>query len=166
MLALPLPEFMSDDEDAVHLLVDTSRYPIHELDSEAARRLITTCREAWVAKGSVSLPGFIKCDVIGPMCNEVSDLPSFRRLYTASAYTKAFDEKGESFPDSHPAKRLLQMDIHAVAGDQLPRSLMLRKLYDSPQLARFFARVLELEQDQVYQYADPWQCLNVRVLDM
>ena len=50
---------------------------------------------------------------------------------------------------------------HAVAGDRIPPSLMLRQLFDSVPLARFFARVLGLEQDHVYQFADPWQCLNV-----
>ena len=159
---VPLPGFARVEDDALSALVDLDRYPIHRLDSDAGQKLIAECRYAWATKGSVSLPGFIRERVREPMFREVSDLPAFRRLYTASAYAKGFEDVGNHFPESHPAMRQLQMDIHAVAGDLVPPNLMLRQLYDSPQLARFFARVLSLEQEHVYQYADPWQCLNVR----
>merc|ERR1712216_422832 len=117
------PGFTSDLKDAFCELVDLERYPIHELDSPACRKLIADCQQSWQQHGSVSLPGFIRESLRAQMSHEVSDLPAHRRLYTQTAYTKTGAETNE-FGPSHPANRLLQMDIHAVAGDKLPGTLM------------------------------------------
>lgn len=138
--------------------------PLDDLDSPKCAKIIADGQRRWREVGSVSLPGFVREEMREPMARECSDLEAFRRLYTASAYTKTLEAKQglrEELGPSHPANRLLQMDIHAVAGDLLPRTLMLRQLYDSPQLARFFARVLGVDQETVYQYHDPWQCINL-----
>ena len=143
---LRLPALARDDGGHVlRRLVDLNRYPVDRLDTPACHDLIADCRAAWQQRGSVTLPGFIREAVREEMCAEVTGLPAHRRLYTHQIVTG----------------RTVQMDVHAVAGDRIPRSLMLRQLFDSVQLARFFARVLGLEQDHVYQFADPWQCLNV-----
>mmetsp|Transcript_62719 Transcript_62719/g.173850 ORF Transcript_62719/g.173850 Transcript_62719/m.173850 type:complete len:316 (+) Transcript_62719:76-1023(+) len=159
---LSLPDFVDDKDDVFATIVDLSRYPIDRLDSPACQALIADCSRAWAEKGLVSLPGFIKEDMLGPMTTEVSNLQANRRLYAESAYAKGDDGISAAWPADHPSNRLLQTDIHAVAGDLLPPSLMIRKLYDSRQVARFFARVLALER--VYQYGCPWQCLNVHYM--
>ena len=144
---LRLPELSCDDDgvEILRQLVDLNRYPVDRLDSAACGALIERCHADWLARGSVTLPGFIREEVRERMCAEVSGLPAFRRLYTHQIITD----------------REVQMDVHAVAGDQIPAHLLLRKLYDSTQLARFLARLLSLRQHHVFQFACPWQCLNV-----
>ena len=52
------------EDPTIANIVDTARYPIHELDGTQAAATIAKARAAWETYGEVSLPGFIRADVL------------------------------------------------------------------------------------------------------
>ena len=68
----------------------------------------------------------------------------------------------ESFPLDHPQQWLGQYDLGAVAYDLFPAESPMRRLYEWPELTRFVAAILGL--DEIYPYADPLGALNLAVM--
>ena len=130
----------------------------------ACQRLMQDIRTQWTTVGAVELPGFIRESVRAQLAAEVAPsagLLSHHRLY-AKPYLGApvFGNLTDLDTDPrHPLRRQHQTDIHAVAADQVSRGTLLRRLYDSPQVAAFFARLVETPE--LHQYADEFQKLNV-----
>mmetsp|Transcript_29983 Transcript_29983/g.99441 ORF Transcript_29983/g.99441 Transcript_29983/m.99441 type:complete len:323 (-) Transcript_29983:136-1104(-) len=150
------------EDPTIANIVDTARYPIHELDGTQAAATIAKARAAWETYGEVSLPGFIRADVRALLADEVSGLPAHNRRYTAPYLARKSLGSNASLDPEHPLRRLFQSDIHAVAGDQIPNATLLRRVYDSPAVAAFFARVIR--RGRLYHYADGLQQLNVMYL--
>ena len=59
----------------------------------------------------------------------------------------------------HPSRRHFAQDVDAVAGDLVPRSSLVMRVYDSELVMKFLARVTG-EKD-LYQFADEFQCINI-----
>jgi hypothetical protein len=68
----------------------------------------------------------------------------------------------ESFPSDHPRRYLGQYDVGAVAYDLFPSDSPIRRLYEWPELLRFVASILGL--DEIFRYADPLGALNLAVM--
>ena len=68
----------------------------------------------------------------------------------------------ESFPLDHPQQWLGQYDVGAVAYDLFPPESPIRRLYEWPELTRFVAAILGL--DEIFPYADPLGALNLAVM--
>ena len=68
----------------------------------------------------------------------------------------------ESFPPDHPQQWLGQYDVGAVAYDLFPPESPIRRLYEWPELTRFVAAILGL--DEIFPYADPLGALNLAVM--
>ena len=150
------------EDPTIANIVDTARYPIHELDGTQAAATIAKARAAWETYGEVSLPGFIRADVRALLADEMSGLPAHNRRYTAPYLARKSLGSNASLDPEHPLRRLFQSDIHAVAGDQIPNATLLRRVYDSPAVAAFFARVIR--RGRLYHYADGLQQLNAMYL--
>ena len=60
-------------------LVDTDRYPIRDLSTRQAKKLIAACRKQLKLDGSLLLEGFIRKEHIEEMKREVSGLESFSK---------------------------------------------------------------------------------------
>jgi hypothetical protein len=156
--ALPT-KYREAAEDTYRSIVDLEKYPIDDLDGAACQAIIAEATARWEALGATHFPGFIREDVLAQLASEVSPeagLLSHRRAYTAPTH---LGDVAAGDDDEHPQRRQFQTHVHAVAADQVPRETLLRQLYDSPQVAAFFARVIGKEQ--LYQYDDEFQKLNV-----
>ena len=145
-------------------VVDTDKYPIHDLDGEMATACIEKLRGQWKSQGSATLPGFIRTDVIEALASEVSSLPSHRREWLKTTYvsdtaygTKGIQQTSES--PSHPLNRKFRSDVEVVAGDLIAPETILRRVYDSAEVKAFFARVLS--KKELYSFHDEFQNLNV-----
>ena len=162
-LASVVTDFLAPSEDAIGEIVDLSAYPIHELDGAACRRVIAEARALWESEGAADLPGFIRADVREQLAAEVgpdAGLPTHHRLYTQPYLGKKVRSVDITELDAaHPLRRQFSTDIHAIAGDHVPRASLLRRVYDSPRVAAFFAAVIG--RPRLYQYADEFQKLNV-----
>lgn len=144
-------------------IVDLQRYPIDDLSTTKALQLIEKCQADFRTIGSVTLPGFIREDVIKKMAQEVEDLPAYNRLEVVPTYGTAIGHESESmrisYPPEHPVNRKWAQDLHAVAADSIPIKSLIRQVYDSPEVAAFLAKVLNI--DHLYQFADEFQCINI-----
>ena len=154
--------FRDPEDDEYRSLVDLARYPIDDLDGAVCQRIIAEATKQWDAVGAVSFPGFVREDIRAQLAAEVapaSGMLSHQRIYTAPYLAHKLIQNVSLDDSSHPLRRLFQTDIHAVAADQVPRLTLLRTLYDSPQVAAFFARVVG--KRELWQYDDEFQKINV-----
>ena len=156
----------TEDLRAIENLIDLERYPIHRPGTQYDD-LIAFCQDQLKKVGSVDLPGFIRSSVLEKMSAEVDNLPSYNRLNIVSAYGAALDDEPEemnrTMPDwngqAHPAKRKFSQDVFAVAGDQIPRKALIRRIYESEIFSNFLARASGKEK--MYQMDDEFQNINI-----
>lgn len=141
--------------------INLEKYPLH--DEKLLQPVIQKLKETFRRDGSLLIPGFIREECIQTMAAEVVGLETHHRLeivqplFTDSSIDKAlFDQK---LPVSHPLKHRLAQDVHAVADDLIPKSAMLRQVYNLPLFLRFLA--ILVDRKEVYPFADEFQALNV-----
>lgn len=140
-------------------IVDLERYPVEELDSP----LVEECREALRREGAVKLDGFVRPDAVEQMVEDARALAS--RGYPNDAPHNAYfdDEIDESLPDDHPRRLMVRSAQKAVAMDLLPARFAPRAIYESEEITRFVAVVLE--KDVLYRSADPLDGCNMTVYE-
>ena len=165
-------QFNHEDEDFMNIkdVIDLVKYPLDRPDSTEYADLIELCQTQLKQFGSVDLPGFIRDDVLQEMAAEVDNLPSHNRLNIVSAYGAALDDEPDdeglinplNNGQDHPARRRFAQDVFAVAGDMIPGSALIRKVYDSPMVMRFLARAQGKEV--IYHMDDEFQNINVHYM--
>jgi len=151
-------------------LVDLEKYPLHLPQSTEYDELIEFCKTQLRKYGSVDLPGFIRAEVLYQMAEQVDNLPSHNRLNIVSAYGAALDdeptEMNKTLPlkngQAHPARRKFAQDVFAVAGDMIPSSALIRKVYESPMVLRFLAK--SQGKEIIYHMDDEFQNINVHYM--
>jgi hypothetical protein len=140
-------------------VVDLERYPIERLDSP----LVEHCRETLRSQGALKLDGFLRADAVEQMVADARALAA--QGYPNDARHNAYfdDEIDESLPDDHPRRILVRSAQKAVAMDLLPPDFAPRLLYESEEILRFVAAVLE--KDDLYRSADPLDGCNMTVYE-
>ncbi len=136
-------------------MIDTSRYPIDQPESQQYRELIEACRAAMDDLGCARLQGFVLPEAVADMAAELAPLPTFNRSHVLSAWG---DPPGDHLPADHIHRRTFPEDTHVLAGDQLADT-GLRRLYESDHLRSFLADALSIPE--LHRFADPFQDLNV-----
>ena len=143
-------------------VIDIEKYPIHDLDGDVCLEVLKNCRAQLQNDGSCVIPGFIRKDLIISFCAEVSDLPdAFVRNEPLIAFNNRMHGRSPppGCPDNHPYKKLWPQKVNAVANDLIPRSSMLKQVYESSLVKQFLAKIVQLPN--LYEYADEFQSLNV-----
>ncbi|BBM87784.1 HalD/BesD family halogenase [Candidatus Uabimicrobium amorphum] len=139
-------------------LVNLERYPIDDLQSDLAKKVIENCRSQLQKNGACALPGFLKKSVMDSMVEESEKLASKSRrsLWFLNTYTNDDDT---SLPENHPRRRWFPSSLCTVAYDQIPTEDKIYILYNCNALTEFIAAALGLEK--IYRFADEFQALNV-----
>jgi hypothetical protein len=137
-------------------IVDLERYP---LEAE----LVDECREALRSDGAVKLEGFVRPEAVAGMVEDANRLAT--RGYPNDATHNAYfdDEVDEALPADHPRRILVRSAQKAVAMDLLPDDFAPRAIYESEEITRFVAAVLE--QDALYRSDDPLDGCNMTVYE-
>ena len=140
-------------------VVDLERYPIERLDSP----LVEHCRETLRGQGALKLDGFLRAEAVEQMVAEARGLAAegYPNDATHNAYFD--DEIDESLEEDHPRRILVRSAQKAVAMDLLPPDFAPRVVYESDEMLRFVAAVLE--QDELYRSADPLDGCNLTVYE-
>lgn len=139
-------------------VVDLDTYPIHDLDSDRGRTLVQACRAELAANGACNLPGFITPAAVGAMVTLAEKLAP--RAWTSSRpHTVYFEPADETVPESHPRAHQVRSVKHGIAYDHIPADAPMRRLYESDDLTRFIAKVLE--KPVLYRSADPLDALQI-----
>jgi hypothetical protein len=113
------------------------------------------------ATGACEIPNFIRADALGAFIDDARTVAPFAHR-SGGLGTVYLGFPDESFPLDHPQQWLGQYDVGAVAYDLFPPESPIRRLYEWPELTRFVAAVLGL--DEIYPYADPLGALNLAVM--
>lgn len=139
-------------------VVDLDAYPIHDLDSERGRALVQACREELAAAGACNLPGFITPSAVDAMVSLAEQLST--KAWTSSRpHTIYFEPADETMPARHPRAHQVRSVKHGIAYDYIPADAPMRRLYESDDLTRFIASVLQ--KPVLYRSADPLDALQV-----
>lgn len=118
-------------------------------------------RAQMAATGACEIPGFVRADALGAFVDDARGLAplAHRSGGPGTAYLGFPDE---SFPEGHPQRWLGNYGVGAVAYDLFPAGSPTRRLYEWPELTRFVAAILAL--DEIFPYADPLGALNLAVM--
>jgi hypothetical protein len=146
---------------APEALVNLDLYPIDNLASEAARRLVARCSADLKATGACVLPDFLRPEATSALAVEAEGLAplAYHNALTGNAYLEPIDE---TLDEGHPKKMTETTALGAVAYDQIPSSAGLRRLYESELLIRFLEAALG--RGTLYRYGDPMGALNIAVM--
>lgn len=139
-------------------VVDLDRYPIHELDSECGRALIDSCRQELAKDGCCTLQGFINHEAVARMVGLANQLES-KAWVSDRAHNVYFEPFDETVEPDHPLAFQVRSAKHGIAYDYIPEDAPLRRLYESDDLTKFIAAVLE--KPVLYRSADPLDALQI-----
>jgi len=142
-------------------MVDLERYPILDLESAAARRVIEAARAQRRESGACELPDFIRPEAVDRMIADAVALTpaAYRSTGVGSAYLEVPDF---SLPADHPRRVIGPYATGVIAYDQCPPQSALRRLYEWDVLMRFIEAIVE--RGTLYRYADPLGALNIAVM--
>lgn len=138
-------------------VVDLDKYPIHKLESNEGKALIESCRKELAKDGCCTLAGFIKPEAVAKMVELADQLKDKAWISDRphNVYFKPFDETLDA---DHPGlSRALRQARYRLRLYSQRRPL--RQLYESDDLTRFIAAVLE--KPVLYRSADPLDALQI-----
>ena len=142
-------------------LVDLARYPVLDLASDLAGRLIDEARAQLGATGAAELNGFVNVEGVAALRNDAEALAA--RAYRSSGLGTAYLSLPDfDLPADHPRSWLGTYGVRAVAYDLLPAGSPLRRLYEWDPLKDLVAAILD--RGPLYRYADPFGALNLAVM--
>ena len=122
-------------------LVDLSRYPVSDLDSDVGRALVTRMRAELDRDGACCLPGFLNVNAIERLAEEARSLEPLAYAGPSEASPYFFDYRGDAaaqFPEDHPRRMKSPRRLSQVACDLIPEDSLLRALYEWKIWRRFW----------------------------
>jgi len=144
-------------------LIDLDTYPIDQPDSEAYRAVVEQAREGLRGDGCAVIKDLVRPDALERLGREI-----WERKHTTHFSTQVMNpyfhfEHNPDFPDRHPMNTLLERSSGFIPGDSWEGTTAMRQMFEHPDLARFLAECLEI--DELHPYADPLAGLTANILD-
>lgn len=137
-------------------VVDTQRYPIHDLTNPTTRELIADCRRQLDETGVAVLHDFLRPAAIAAMVDLALSL--------APQAHKSDQSHNVWFttPDpSDPTDVQVRSSKHGIAYDLIPADAPVRRLYESDDLTAFIAAVLD--KPVLHRGADPLDAMQMTI---
>ena len=147
--------------DSWDKIVRLDKYPVDDLESSAARKLIAAAQESMKNLGAYEMADFVTPAAIEALQLESAILePSaFFKPISGNPYLTPEDQ---SLPKDHPNRMTETTRVGVIAYDQYPRDSLLRRLYEWDPLMIFVGKILGLPE--IFRYADPMGGLNLAVM--
>lgn len=144
-------------------LIDLDKYPLKDLNSTACKELIERCRQQLSELGAAVLPGFVRKEAVEWLAGEAQELAplAFHSTVEGNAYLTPTPTDTGLEPDD-PRLLVDTTRLGAVAYDQMPEGILLRRLYEWDGLMEFLGSALGKER--LYRYADKMGALNIAVM--
>lgn len=143
-------------------IVDLERYPVDDLGSPTARRVIEEARKSLAERGVAILPDFVCPEALEDMVKATEALRPKAFLEDVAVGTPYLALPDESFPEGHPRRTSVRSATWVLAYDLVPPAHGVRALYEWDAFPRFLAEVLSLPQ--VHRMDDPLGALNLAVM--
>jgi hypothetical protein len=141
--------------------LDLERYPLTDLGGATGRQVVDAARAQLAATGAAELSGVVNAAGIGALVEDAEELAG-RAHHSGGEGTAYLEFPDFDLPQDHPRLRFAPYGVSAVAYDMIPRTSLLRKLYESDALLRFIAAILD--RGPLYRYGDPFGALNLSVM--
>jgi hypothetical protein len=142
-------------------LVDLERYPVLTPDDPAYVAAVARARREMHQTGAAEIPGFIGPDALPLLVADAESLAP-RAHHSGGQGTAYLEFPDFSLPPDHPRLHFADYAVGAVPYDVIPRTSVLRLLYEWDPLKDLIEAVLE--RGPVYRYADPFGALNLAVM--
>ena len=143
-------------------IVQGDRYPVHDLKSDAGRRLVAACRQKLQADLALNLPGFCTPEVAQEMLLEIEPCRSVGLEKPRSRKNFLSEKPGEvpsDLPADHPRCQFMSVKGGLqLAYDQMP-GCAVERLFQWDALADFIG----LRLDQAPPFAFASRCIDARV---
>ncbi|MET7639634.1 arpA protein [Streptomyces sp. NPDC005438] len=158
----PSPAPTADPATGADHLVDTDRYPLHDLDGPRGRELVERARTELAALGCTVLRDFVRPErqeELGSRCAALAP-HAYYDEETVNVYNIPVDAQ---LPADHPGRIPFTRGNAFVARDRIPSDSPLTQLYTSPAFQAFVARCFGLPE--LHQLADPLAGLVLNVVE-
>jgi hypothetical protein len=152
--------------DLPHDLINLERYPIDNLESPRGRALIERIRLSMTEQVLCALPRFLRHEAIARMVQEAEALEPLAYPGPTEASPYFFDygtSELEGLPTDHPRRRRTPRRMRQIAYDLIPPGTAIWQLYNWDVLTNFLAAAIGV--DRLYRSADPFQALNISIMD-
>jgi len=158
---LPTPQPGGPTVDLADL-VDLGRYPVLDLDGSVAQAGLVGWRAQLAATGACELPGFLTPGGVEALVADARAVATraHRSSGIGTAYLNLPD--GDA-PVGHPTRWLGPYALGAVAYDLIPRTALLRLLYEWDPMKDLIEAILG--RGSICRYADPFGALNLAVME-
>lgn len=142
-------------------LVDTERYPLHDVNDPRLQAEIARVREDLDREGCAVLRGFLRPEALEQARNEGREL-SAKSYYSSCRVNAWFTSDDQRLPETDPRRLFMERTSGFVTRDLIPADAVIQQLYVSPAVKRLVAECLD--EEDVYEYADPFAGLVQNVL--
>jgi hypothetical protein len=142
-------------------LVDLERYPVLTPGTPKYDEVVAGARRQLRDTGAAELTGFIAAEALPALIADADELAP--RAHRSGGQGTAYLEFPDfSLPADHPRLRFADYAVRAVPYDIMPRTSLLRVLYEWDPMKDLLEAVLE--RGAIYRYADPFGALNLAVM--
>lgn len=133
-------------------IVDMTNFPL----GDGAFR--SACRDALQRDGALVLRGFLRADAIDAVRRE-GEQNQGKAYFCEQRHNVYLRPADPGYEANHPRNREVVSSKGCITDDVLPRTSVLRGLYDSQLFKDFLCHVLG--EEALYEYADPLSSINI-----
>ncbi len=142
-------------------IVNSTDYPIHDLDSRVVLDLVASARSELTLMGACHFPQFLNCSGQSACLKEAVALES-QAHPSNNEYTPYYQEPDDGYPAGHPRNSTVQFAVRYISRKLIPQDSLLRMLFEGDDLLAFLGNLLPNEP--LYRYSDDRGSLNYTVM--
>jgi hypothetical protein len=141
--------------------VDLERYPLLTPEHPRYQAAVAQAQRQMRSTGAAEIDGFLHPDALSLLVADAEALAP-RAHHSAGEGTAYLEFPDFSLPAGHPRLRFAPYSVGAVGYDVIPRTSLLRLLYEWDPMKNFIEAALE--RGPIYRYGDPFGALNLAVM--
>ena len=144
-------------------LLDLERYPLHKPNSAAYVAAVDEARQSLRGDGCAIVRELVRPDAVRLLNDEIVERKHTTHYSTQTINPYFHPEPNPAFPERHPVNTFLERSSGFIPGDSWEAGCATDVVFRSPELTRFLAECLEI--DELHCYADPLAGLTANILD-
>ena len=144
-------------------LINLDAYPIDQPDSDGYRAAVEHARSGLRADGCAVIKDLVLPEALETLGQEIWDRKDTTHFSTQVMNPYFHFHHNDEWPDRHPMNTFLERSSGFIPGDSWEDTTAMRYMFEHPDLTRFLADCLEI--DELHPYADPLAGLTANILD-
>ena len=142
-------------------VVNSARYPIHDLESQVVLDLVASARSNLTTFGACHFSQFLSTAGLSDCLKEAMSLES-QAHPSNNEYTPYYQEPDDGYPAGHPRNSTVRFAVRYVSRKLIPNDSPLRMLFEGDDLLAFLRKLLPNES--LYRFSDDRGSLNYTVM--